>query len=122
MMASGGRQSAEALPQRADARRSPIELHSEEEPMLFLVIERFRGGNAAAVYRRLRDQGRLTPEGLTYLDSWVAAGFDRCFQLMECNDVRLVQQWVARWNDLVEFEIVPVTPSADARAAIAPLL
>ena len=90
--------------------------------MLFMVIERFRGRDAKAVYRRLRDQGRGVPAGLTYVDSWVEASFERCFQLMECDDACLLQQWVAFWSDLVEFEIVPVVPSADTRATIEPLL
>jgi len=88
--------------------------------MLFMVIERFRDRDAKAVYRRLRDQGRGVPAGLTYVDSWIEASFHRCFQLMECDDARLLQQWVAFWSDLVE--IVPVVPSADTRAAIEPLL
>jgi hypothetical protein len=90
--------------------------------MLFMVIERFKGRDARAVYRRLREQGRGVPDGLTYVDSWVEVNFDRCFQLMECDDARLLQQWVAFWSDLVEFEIVPVVPSADTRETIDPLL
>jgi hypothetical protein len=90
--------------------------------MLFMVIERFRDRDAKAVYRRLRDQGRGAPEGLAYVGSWVEANFDRCFQLMECEDARLLQQWVAFWGDLVDFEIVLVVPSADTRATIEPLL
>lgn len=90
--------------------------------MLFMVIERFRNRDARAVYRRLRDAGRGAPDGLTYVTSWVEANFDRCFQIMECDDARLLQRWIAFWSDLVEFEIVPVVPSADARATIDPLL
>jgi hypothetical protein len=90
--------------------------------MLFMVIERFRGRDAKAVYRRLCDEGRGAPEGLAYVGSWIEASFERCFQLMECDDARLLQQWVAFWSDLVEFEIVPVVPSADTRATIEPLL
>ena len=90
--------------------------------MLFMVVERFNNRDARAVYRRLRDQGRGTPEGLRYVDSWTAAGLDRCFQLMECDDARLLQQWAARWADLVAFEIVPVVPSSETRATLEPLL
>ena len=90
--------------------------------MLFMVIERFKGRDAKAVYRRLRDRGRGVPDGLRHVDSWVDAGFARCFQLMDCDDARLLQQWVAFWGDLVEFEIVPVVPSAEARQTIEPLL
>lgn len=81
--------------------------------MLFMVIERFRGRDAKAVYARFRDKGRMAPEGLTYVGSWIEANFDRCFQLMECNDARLLQEWIVSWGDLAEFEIVPVVPSKD---------
>jgi hypothetical protein len=90
--------------------------------MLFMVIERFRDGGAAPVYRRFRERGRMTPDGLRYVDSWVEPGFERCFQLMECDDPRLLDEWAANWQDLVEFEIVPVVTSRQAAEAIAPLL
>ena len=90
--------------------------------MLFMVIERFKDRDAKAVYRRLRDHGRGAPDGLRYVGSWIETNFDRCFQLMECDDARLLQQRVAFWGDLVEFEIVPVVPSTETRETIEPLL
>ena len=84
--------------------------------MLFMVIERFRDHDGAAVYRRFREKGRLLPDGLKYVASWVEVNGNRCFQLMECDDVQLFQQWVARWNDLVAFEIVAVRTSKEAAA------
>jgi hypothetical protein len=90
--------------------------------VLFMVIERFRNQDAKAVYHRLRIHGRLAPEGLKYLGSWVEASMARCFQLMESDDIGLVQQWVAQWSDLVSFEIVPVSPGTETAAALAPLL
>ena len=90
--------------------------------MLYVVIERFRDGDPVPVYRRFRAEGRLAPPGLTYVTSWVARDFDRCFQVMECGDPSLLAQWTARWSDLVDFEIVPVTTSEEAVAAIAPRL
>lgn len=90
--------------------------------MLFMVVERFRNRDAKAVYRRFREQGRGMPEGLRYVGSWIEANLDRCFQLMECDDARLLQQWVAHWGDLIEFEIVPVVPSAETREALEPHL
>jgi hypothetical protein len=83
--------------------------------MLFMVIERFKDGDPVPVYARVREQGRALPDGLRYVDSWVAASLDRCFQLMECEDAVLLQRWVLRWSDLVEFEIVPVSPSRAVR-------
>ncbi|HSB78347.1 MAG TPA: DUF3303 family protein [Candidatus Methylomirabilis sp.] len=90
--------------------------------MLFMLIERFKNRDALAVYRRFREQGRMAPEGLTYVGSWIEANFDRCFQLMECDDARLLQQWMLRWQDLVEFEIIPVVPSQDTVETITPML
>jgi len=90
--------------------------------MLFMVVERFKNRDAKAVYRRFIEQGRGTPGGLKYVGSWIEANFDRCFQLMECDDARLLQQWVAFWSDLIEFEIVPVVPSAETRETIEPAL
>jgi hypothetical protein len=83
--------------------------------MLFMVIERFKDRNPAPIYARLREQGRALPDGLRYIDSWVEANFDRCFQLMECDDAVLFQKWVLQWRDLAEFEIVPVSSSKTVR-------
>jgi Protein of unknown function (DUF3303) len=89
--------------------------------MLYMVLEDFRG-DPAAVYRRFRDRGRLAPEGLRYVSSWVTEDVQRCFQVMECDDRRLLEEWMAAWEDLVAFEVIPVITSADASAAIAPRL
>ena len=86
--------------------------------MLFMVIERFKNRDALAVYRRFKEQGRLMPEGLKYLDSWVEANFDRCFQLMECDELELFQQWIIKWQDIIEFEIVPVVGSKETRETV----
>lgn len=90
--------------------------------MQYMVIESFRDGDPLPVYRRFRDQGRLMPEGVEYLDSWVTQDLTRCFQIMECDDRRLLDQWVAHWSDVTDFEVIPVMTSAEARAAIAPRL
>ena len=86
--------------------------------MLFMVIESFRDQDAKAVYRRFRDKGRMMPDGLSFVGSWVSADLGRCFQLMEADDVTLLQRWVAEWRDLVAFEIVPVASSKETAAAI----
>ena len=90
--------------------------------MLYMVVEHFRGGDAVPVYRRLRDRGRLVPDGLQYLGSWVSADFQGCYQLMECDDAQLIDRWIAHWNDLVEFYVVPVVTSAEAVEVIRPRL
>jgi hypothetical protein len=86
--------------------------------MLFMIIERFKNRDAAAVYRRFRERGRMLPDGLRYVESWTEANFERCFQLMECDDLHLFRQWAAEWEDLVEFEIVPIVSSEEAAAAM----
>jgi hypothetical protein len=91
--------------------------------MLFMIIERFRDNDMLPIYQRVRDEGRLFPDGLTYLDSWVEPNFSRCFQLMACDDLQLLQAWVLTWRGFgVTFEVVPVLSSAEAQAVVAPLL
>lgn len=91
--------------------------------MLFMIIERFRDNDMLPIYKRVRDEGRSLPEGLKYVDSWVEPNFARCFQLMECNDLRLFQQWMLNWRGSgANFEIVPVVSSAATRDVVAPYL
>jgi hypothetical protein len=91
--------------------------------MLFMVIERFKDNDMIPVYQRVRASGRSLPDGLRYVDSWVEPNFGRCFQLMETDDARLLQEWVLGWRGLgVTFEIVPVVPSKDTREVVAPFL
>lgn len=90
--------------------------------MLYMIIETFRGGDPLPVYRRVRDGGRLMPEGLEYRGSWVTDDLQRCFQLMECDERRLLDEWIANWTDVTEFEVVPVVTSAEAAAMVAPQL
>lgn len=86
--------------------------------MHFMVIERFRDQDAKAIYRRLAERGRMMPEGLYFVNSWVAADLGRCFQLMETDDVSLFQRWIAAWSDLMEFEVVPVVPGKETAQAL----
>ncbi len=87
--------------------------------MLFMVIEHFLPGRAPEVYRRFRDRGRMAPDGLRYIASWVDLNFERCFQVMEADSEALFREWTANWDDVIDFEIVPVRTSAEAAAAIA---
>jgi hypothetical protein len=88
-----------------------------------MIIERFANQDPLPVYRQVRDKGRSLPEGLTYVGSWIEPNFDRCFQLMECDDLRLLQEWVLNWRGSgVSFEIVPVVPSQETREVVAPHL
>jgi hypothetical protein len=90
--------------------------------VLFLVIETFRDGDAVPVYRRFRDRGRIAPEGLHYVASWVTDDLRRCFQVMECADRALLDRWIDQWRDLVDFEVLPVVSSAEAQARVGPFL
>ena len=90
--------------------------------MMYMVIEHFRNGDAVPVYRRFRDQGRLMPAGLKYLSSWITGEMDRCYQVMETVDRALLDQWMANWSDVMDFEVYPVITSEQAREKVAPRL
>jgi hypothetical protein len=89
--------------------------------MLFMILEHFKG-DPVPVYRRFRDRGRLAPEGLRYVSSWVTSDLQRCYQVMECDDRRLLDEWIDQWKDLVDFEVIPIVTSAEAASAIEPRL
>jgi hypothetical protein len=86
--------------------------------MLYMVIEHFRDGDPSPVYERFRERGRLAPEGLTYVNSWVTADLRHCYQVMACDDRSLLDEWMLAWSDLVDFEVHPVVTSAEAAAAV----
>ena len=86
--------------------------------MLYMVIEHYRDGDPRPVYRRFAERGRLAPEGLAYLGSWVTDDLRRCYQVMECDDPALLEAWMANWRDIVDFEVVPVITSAGAAARV----
>jgi hypothetical protein len=90
--------------------------------MLFMIIEHFRPGRAPDVYRRFRDRGRMAPAEVRYISSWVDLGFRRCYQVTEADSEALVREWTANWDDLIDFEVIPVRTSVEAAAAIAPEL
>lgn len=90
--------------------------------MLYMIIEHFRGGDPLPVYRRFRDRGRLAPDGLRYVSSWVTHDMRRCYQVMECDDLALLEAWMANWRDVTDFEVIPVMTSQDAQKSIAPQL
>jgi Protein of unknown function (DUF3303) len=90
--------------------------------MLYMVIETFRNGDAVPVYRRFRDRGRMAPEGVTYVSSWVDEQLERCYQVMETEDRRLLDTWMTNWSDIVDFEVYPVITSKEAAERLAPRL
>jgi hypothetical protein len=87
--------------------------------MHYLVIERFRDGDPAPIYRRLRERGRLMPDGLEYVSSWITEDLTRCYQVMRCGDRALLERWMASWSDLMDFEVFPVLSSQDVQARMA---
>jgi len=89
---------------------------------LYMVVEHFKNGDPVPVYQRFRDRGRLAPEGLVYVSSWVDTKLERCYQVMETADPALLNQWLDHWRDLVDFEVYPVITSAEAAARVAPRL
>ncbi|MFX1520983.1 MAG: DUF3303 domain-containing protein [Promethearchaeota archaeon] len=82
--------------------------------MLFMVIENFKKYGAKAVYNRYEKNGRMMPEGLNYINSWVDKKFEKCYQVVECDDTNKLQEWISNWQDLVDFEIIPVMTSNEA--------
>ena len=89
--------------------------------MLYMVIEHFAGGDPRPVYARFRERGRMAPDGLEYVGSWVTSDLARCYQLMETDDRALLDEWAGRWADLARFEIVEVMTSPEAVEAVAEL-
>jgi hypothetical protein len=82
--------------------------------MLYMVMERFKEGATQEIYRRFREKGRMMPDGLEYISSWIDLDFKSCWQLMQTEDFALFDRWIANWRDLMEFEIVPVRTSVEA--------
>jgi hypothetical protein len=89
--------------------------------MLFMVIERFRDGKVPEIYRRFRDRGRMAPDGVKYVASWVDVDFKRCFQVMDADSEARLKEWTKHWDDLTDFEIIPVRTSAEAVAIMSGL-
>ena len=83
-----------------------------------MIIEHFKGGDPRPVYDRFRARGRLAPDGLRYVNSWVTSDLTRCYQVMECDDRALLDQWIDAWRDIVDFDVHPVITSPEAAARV----
>jgi len=90
--------------------------------MQFVIVERFHNGDPVPIYRRFRDKGRMAPDGVHYVASWVSQDLTQCYQVMECEDRRLLDAWIAKWSHICDFEVIPAMTSAEAAAAVAPRL
>lgn len=86
--------------------------------MLYMIIEHFKNGDPKPVYHRFRERGRLAPPALQYVNSWVTDDLTRCYQVMECEDRALLDQWLAAWEDLVDFAVIPVITSPEASSRV----
>ena len=86
--------------------------------MLFMIIERFHNHDPLPVYTRFQNHGRLAPAGLTYISSWVSQDLSQCYQVMEAEKRELVDQWIKEWEDLVDFEVVEVMGSEEAKTRV----
>jgi Domain of unknown function (DUF3303) len=86
--------------------------------MLYMIIEKFYPGKVKNLYKRFEEKGRLMPEGLTYINSWVAENLSCCYQLMETDETEKLDEWVNNWNDLADFEIIPVITSGQAKEKV----
>ena len=87
-----------------------------------MIVEHFKGDDPVPVYRRFRERGRLAPEGLKYISSWVDTRLTRCYQIMETDNPQMLDEWISQWSDIIEFEVHSVITSAQAVEAVAPRL
>ena len=86
--------------------------------MQYIIIERFHPGKIKSLYQRFDEKGRMMPDGVTYVNSWINEPVTVCYQLMEAASEELLREWIANWNDLADFEIVPVISSADVKKKV----
>jgi len=86
--------------------------------MLFMIIERFHPGNEKKIYRRFEERGRMFPDGVSYINSWITEDVSTCYQVMEADTEEKIHQWILNWNDLADFEIIPVITSAQAKEKV----
>jgi len=89
---------------------------------LFMIVEHFRNGEAVPVYRRFKERGRMPPDGVRYISSWVTEDLATCYQVMDTADPQLLDQWMRKWSDVIEFEVHPVITSHEALQRLAPKL
>lgn len=86
--------------------------------MLYMIIERFYPGKIKDLYKRFHEKGRMMPEGVSYINSWINKDVSICYQVMESSSEEKLQEWISHWNDLADFEIIPVITSAEAKEKV----
>ena len=83
--------------------------------MLYFIIEQFHPGKVQELYKRFEEKGRMMPEGVSYINSWINKELTVCYQVMEADDINKLQEWISNWDDLADFEIIPVITSKEAK-------
>ena len=83
--------------------------------MLYFIIEQFHPGKVKELYQRFEEKGRMMPEGVSYINSWINKELTVCYQVMEADDINKLQEWISNWDDLADFEIIPVITSKEAK-------
>ena len=86
--------------------------------MLYMIIEKFHQGKIKQLYERFDERGRLMPDGVNYINSWIDINVETCYQIMESKSEEKLLEWVNNWNDLADFEIIPVLTSAQAKEKV----
>ena len=86
--------------------------------MVYMIIEKFRPGKVKAMYQRFAEKGRMMPEGVNYVNSWIDEQLTTCYQVMETDNKEKIYEWIGHWDDLVDFEVVPVISSGEARERV----
>lgn len=87
-------------------------------PMLYMIIEKFHAGKVKSLYKRFEEKGRMMPDGVTYINSWITEDVTTCFQVMEADTFEKLNEWISNWNDLADFEIIPVLISPQAKEKV----
>ncbi len=86
--------------------------------MQYMVIEKFKQEKVKDLYKRFEEKGRLMPDGLTYINSWITEDVSTCYQLVETHDINKLYEWINNWNDFADFEIIPVITSQQAKGKV----
>jgi hypothetical protein len=83
-----------------------------------MVIEHYHPGKLKVLYQRFDEKGRMLPDGVTYIDSWINEDITVCYQLMESDSLDKLNEWISNWNDIVDFELIPVISSSEAKNSV----
>ena len=83
--------------------------------MLYMIIEKFHSSKGKLIYQRFKEKGRMMPEGVEYINSWINEPVSICYQVMESDCLEKILEWISHWSDIADFEVVPVMTSEEAK-------